>query len=214
MKRPAIGIILVLLGCAFLFRNLGWMPNITHYIFSWPNMLFLIGAGLLLSGRAKPGLVLILIGAFFWTQRYWHIDMSLFWPAILIFLGILFILKNRDRDNDPKTSDSSRIDDAVIFSGSKKTYSSSSFEGGKVSAMFGGVELDLRHAQPVEGATIDLFVMFGGAELKIPANWDVKIDTNPIFGGISDDRDKGIQKDGPTIRLKGLVLFGGVDIKN
>jgi predicted membrane protein len=213
MKRPAIGIILVLLGCAFLFRNLGWIPDITRHIFSWPNILILIGVAFLFSGKPRPALVLILIGGFFWTQQFWHIDMTLFWPALLIFLGIVFLLKNRDSSAKSNSTDTNKFDDAVIFSGSKKTYSSQAFEGGKISAMFGGTELDLREAKPVDGATIDLFIMFGGADVKIPANWNVVIEASPIFGGISDDRDK-VAKDGPTIRLTGTVLFGGVDIKN
>ena len=213
MKRPALGIILVLIGCAFLFRNLGWIPDITRHIFSWPNILLLIGVGFLLSGKPKPALVLILIGAFFWTQRFWHFDMSLFWPAILIVLGIMFLLRNRESVNKSNATDANKIDDAVIFSGSKKDFSSQAFEGGKISTMFGGTELDLREAKPVEGATLDLFIMFGGAELRIPANWNVVIEASPIFGGISDERDK-VTKDGPTIRIKGTVLFGGVEIKN
>lgn len=213
MKRPAVGIILVLIGSAFLFRNLGWIPDITRYIFSWPNILLLIGVGFLLSGKPKPALVMILIGAFFWTQRFWHIDMTLFWPALLIFLGIVFLLRNRETGEKKDTSDANKIDEAVIFSGSKKTYSSQAFEGGKISAMFGGTELDMREAKPVDGAVIDLFVMFGGAEIKIPANWNVVVETSPIFGGVSDERDK-VAKDGPTIKLKGTVIFGGVEIKS
>jgi predicted membrane protein len=213
MKRPAVGIILVLLGCAFLFRNLGWIPDITRHIFSWPNILLLIGVGFLLSGKPKPALVLILIGAFFWSQRFWHFDMSLFWPAILIVLGIAFLLKNRENSSLSSSTADNKIDDAVIFSGSKKTYSSQAFEGGKISAMFGGTEMDLRETKPVDGAVIDLFIMFGGAEIKIPANWNVIVEASPIFGGISDERDK-VTKDGPSIKIKGTVLFGGVEIKN
>ena len=168
----------------------------------------------MISGKPKPALVLFVIGAFFWTQRYWHIDMSLFWPALLIFLGIMFLLKNRDRHDESKTEETSKIDEAVLFSGSKKTYSSNSFQGGRISAMFGGTELDLRQTQPVEGASIDLFVMFGGAELRIPANWNLEIAATPIFGGISDERDKGVEKNGPTIKIKGTVIFGGIEIKN
>ena len=76
MNRSALGLILVVLGTAFLLANLGWMPNIMHHIFRWPNILFLIGVGLLISGKPKPASVFILIGANFWVQRNFYNDMS------------------------------------------------------------------------------------------------------------------------------------------
>ena len=46
------------------------------------------------------------------------------------------------------------------------------FRGGHVSAMFGGVEVDLRRAgMRGDSAVIDVTVMFGGVEFKIPPNW-------------------------------------------
>jgi len=211
MNRSALGLILVILGSAFLLANLGWIPNISRYIFSWPNILLLIGLGLLISGKPKPALIFILIGGFFFAQRYFHLDTSLLWPVVLIVLGIAFIL--RKSGSSSSTSKDNRIDETTIFSGSEKTLSSPVFEGGKLTTIFGGSELDFKNTTPAEGAVIDVFIMFGGSEMKIPANWNVILETTPVFGGVSDERDKSVTKDGPTIRIKGFVLFGGIEIK-
>lgn len=211
MNRSAVGLILVLIGSAFLLSNLGFIPSVAHYIFSWPNILFLIGIGLLMSGKPKPASVFILIGVFFWVQRYFYIDMSLFWPILLIVLGVAFIL--RKSESSSRTSEANTMDETTLFSGSEKTFSSAAFEGGKVTTIFGGSELDFKNAKPTEGSVIDLLVLFGGAELKIPSNWNVSLEATPVFGGVSDERDKSVAKDGPTIRIKGFVMFGGVEIK-
>jgi predicted membrane protein len=210
MNRSAVGLILILLGSAFLLHNLGWIPNVSRYIFSWPNFLFLIAAGLLISGKPKPALVFVLIGGFFFAQRHFYIDTQLFWPIVLIILGLAFILR---KSSSSSSSSENRMEETSIFSGSEKTYSSPAFEGGKVTTIFGGSELDLRNATPTAGATIDVFTLFGGAELKIPNHWNVVLDATPILGGVSDERDKSVAKDGPTIRITGFVMFGGVGIK-
>ncbi len=212
MKRSALGLILVLLGALFLLRNIGWMPDITYYIFRWPNIMFLIAIGFLISGKPKPALVFVLIGGFFWFQRYFYFDMNLLWPVILIVLGVAFILRQRNNTGG-KLDDSGSFDSTNIFSGSQKKFSSQAFTGGKLTTVFGGAEIDLREAVPAEGAVIDVFCMFGGVELKAPANWNINVTATPIFGGISDERDK-ITQDGPEIRITGFVMFGGVEIKN
>lgn len=212
MKRSALGLILVLIGGLFLLRNIGFMPDITYFIFRWPNFMFLIAVGFLISGKPKPALVFVLIGGFFWIQRYFHFDMSVFWPVILIIVGVAFILRHNSSRKDTGTSDD-EIDEVCIFSGNKKKLTSQSFQGGKITTIFGGSEINLRESLPAESAEIDIFCMFGGIEIKAPANWKINNTSTALFGGLSDERDNEKQ-DGPELRIKGFVMFGGVEIKN
>ncbi len=210
MKRSALGLILVLLGSFFLLRNLGWIPDFSYYIFRWPNIMFLIAIGFLVSGKPKPALIFILIGGVFWIQQYFYFNWAIFWPVVMIVIGILFFIQYSRRSG---SSDDDSIDETTIFSGSKKKFTSSNFSGGKITTIFGGIEMDLSDATPTQDAMIDIFCMFGGAEIKVPADWQVNNDTTPIFGGVSDERDPNNQT-GPNIQVKGFVAFGGVEIKS
>lgn len=213
MKRSVLGLILVAIGCLFLLRNLGWIPDITYYIFRWPNFLFLIAIGLLVSGKPKPALVFVIIGGVFLAQDYFHFAWEIFWPVILIALGIIFFIRQSPSSTGDPAIDDNTIDETTIFSGSKKKFTSDQFRGGKITTLFAGTELDLREAKLTEDAEIDLFCMFGGAEIKAPNDWKVNVDTTPIFGGVSDERDKEEQT-GPILRVTGFVMFGGVEIKS
>ena len=110
------------------------------------------------------------------------------------------------------------IDDVAIFGGSKKTVVSQNFKGGKITSIFGGSEFDLRSCKLAKGEQIiDFFYMFGVSSLVIPDNWKVNIDIIPIFCGYSDKRRIPPQtefEETSTLTLKGIVIFGGGEIRN
>ena len=65
---------------------------------------------------------------------------------------------------------------------------------------------------PSKEAVIDLDVSFGGVELYIPKNWDVKIYGNSSFGSIEEKNRPSLNEDSPVVQLTGSVKFGGVEI--
>ena len=63
---------------------------------------------------------------------------------------------------------------------------------------------------------LDLFIMFGGYEIRVPQDWNIIVDVVPLFGGFSDKRIKDpnrVYEDDKVLVIKGLVLFGGGEIK-
>jgi len=92
---------------------------------------------------------------------------------------------------------------------------SQSFEGGDVTAIMGGQELDLRGARLAGGsASIELFVLCGGVDLRVPEGWRVSVDAVALLGGIEDATRVPTAEAGGHLILKGLVLMGGVEVKN
>jgi hypothetical protein len=83
-----------------------------------------------------------------------------------------------------------------------------------VTAVMGGVQIDLTQAEIVDGeATIDLKVAMGGVEIMVPPG--VEVDAHgliTIMGGHSA-RVPGGSAHAPLIRLRGLVVMGGVDVR-
>jgi hypothetical protein len=110
---------------------------------------------------------------------------------------------------------SSRITGFSLFSSIERRVTSQSFRGGDVSAIMGGHEIDLRGARiDGESAVIDVFVIMGGVDITVPEGWVVSNEIVPIMGGIEDRaRVAGGAPSGHLI-LRGVVLMGGVEIKN
>ena len=99
-----------------------------------------------------------------------------------------------------------------IFSESNQSAAGKGFRGGSVSATFGSAEVDLRSAEVTEGeATINVSVLFGGIELRVPPDWAVDIRSSVFFGGIESKRPEPSE---PRARLvvTGSCWFGGIEI--
>jgi len=105
----------------------------------------------------------------------------------------------------------------AIFGGGEKIITSNNFRGGKLTAIFGGVDLILLNAQLAQGShQLEVFAMFGGWTLRIPSNWHVKSEVVAIFGGVSDKRYIGpdtVKDNTRQLVIKGFVMFGGGEIK-
>lgn len=79
--------------------------------------------------------------------------------------------------------------------------------------MFGGSRFDFREATfASDVVTLNVFCAFGGVEVVVPEGVNVRNETVAIFGG-SDVKNIAPAPGGPTVVLKGLVLFGGIDAK-
>ncbi len=86
--------------------------------------------------------------------------------------------------------------------------------GATLTAVFGGVECDLRKAIINENQVINCSAIFGGIDIYVPSDIKVKIKSSSIFGGVSDDRkDKNEKEDSKTIYINAKCIFGGAEIK-
>jgi hypothetical protein len=83
-------------------------------------------------------------------------------------------------------------------------------------AMFGGVELDLREATlEAREVTINAVAILGGIEITVPDDVTVMVDGAGILGGFEHSTKGGAPAPpagAPVVRIKGLALFGGVEV--
>lgn len=142
------------------------------------------------------------------------------WPLILIVIGgsILVERLGIELPSLPgRRQDPNSINILAIFNGAEQKVESESFEGGELTAVFGGIDVDLRQTiaaeQPI---VINAFALFGGVEMKVPAEWHVRRDVIGLFGGTDDSRkQKPDSSDGQAdLVVTGFALFGGIDIAN
>jgi len=189
-------------------------------------MLFiLIGTAMVITGR-RGGLIFILIGGFFLLPDILHMPrfhMRDWWPLILLIIGASILMRTGGgnwgrRGGSSEGGDNMRndsIDDVNIFGGGNKNITSKNFRGGKVTSIFGGAELNFADTiLSTDNATLDVFTLFGGTTLFVPSDWTIRLDgLVSIFGGFSDKR-RNIKADpAKVLNVKGLVLFGGGEVK-
>lgn len=83
-------------------------------------------------------------------------------------------------------------------------------------AIMGGVELDFREALLPPGVTeVSVFALMGGVEIIVPPGLNVESHGIGILGGFEHYGDDygAHDSDAPVLRIKGLALMGGVDVK-
>jgi predicted membrane protein len=234
-RRMVAGVLLILAGGLLLLDSADLLPfDLRHYLISWKTLL--IGIGLItLSNRENrtTGWILIGIGLLFWMPEImnYRIRMSaIFWPAVLIGIGLIVITRRSTPkgENFPKNkhvfAGSNRdhvnpedfIDEMAIFGGGNTKIISPNFKGGKITAIFGGSDINMMSSAPSkEGCVIDTFMLFGGTNLIIPDDWQIKSEVVSIFGGYSDKRMLPVVSNPEKqLLIKGMVLFGGVEIKS
>lgn len=116
----------------------------------------------------------------------------------------------------PPTAEFDVIDSVNVFSGAHQNIVSKNLKGGEVVSIFGGCDLNLTQANFEGTIIIDVIAIFGGVKIIIPPTWEVKNEVTAVFGGIDDKRALSpyqgeVRK---VVVLKGVALFGGVDIRN
>ena len=211
------GLALVAVGTGFLLSSLHIIDLRTTIGTWWPSIIILVGLASLLS---NPRLALwptfiIGLGVLFQLRQLNIIDFNIWnviWPSAVIIFGLSLVFGRAKAGS--QTSSENRVDTFVAFSGLNAKNDSQEFQGGKMSAVFGGIELDLREAAIKDKAVIEAFSAFGGIEIKVPEGWNVITNGLPLFGGWEDKTKKSTDKSAPTLHIRGTCLFGGIGIKN
>lgn len=225
-NKILIGVILILAGFFLILRNTGIFPDfIDNVIFSWQMLLVTIGLIMTLGATEKTaGIIIMAVGGFFMIplifRETFHM-YNMFWPAIFIIVGILFIVSRR-RGSASSSQKGVEGDDYIdyvnILSGGDRQVSSQNFRGGKITAVFGGIELDLTKSSLAPGRNeIEIVCVFGGATIIVPETWFVTIEVTPVLGGFSDSRKLSPERTADStsqLLIRGAVVFGGGEVKS
>jgi predicted membrane protein len=101
----------------------------------------------------------------------------------------------------------------AIMGGYRRMNNSQDFKGGELTAIMGGLEIDLREASIKGEAVIDIFALMGGVEMRVPEDWLVIIEGFPFMGGF-EDKTRPPKESTKRLVIKGTAMMGGLEIKN
>ena len=227
--KPIIwGIAIIALGIIFGGNAIG-LFNLNVFFDGWWTLFIIVPSVISLITEkekiASLGFIAVGVILLLAAQDVFSYDVA--WKAILaiflIIIGLSLIIKTifhskndkevakkvEDLKND-KTMDSQ----TAIFSGSDRVYNDEAFSGSNLVAVFGGVDLDLRKAKFEKDTVIKAFCLFGGIDIKVPEDVQIKIKSGFVFGGVSDDRKGDESKGKHIIYLDAAGGFGGISISD
>lgn len=219
-KKILFGVILLLVGVVILLNVFG-IADINIWFPGWWTLFIIIPCAVgLFTDRDKAGNIIgLLIGVALLLWQLDILDISLVWkllvPAIIIVVAVKLIISGFVR-KEHKAQASITVEGSAagtaIFGGKEMSFEGQSFEGCELTAIFGGVDCDLRGAIIEKDCVIKATAIFGGIDIMMPKGVNVKVNSTNVFGGTDDVCEK--TPDAPvTLYIETVSIFGGVDLK-
>ncbi len=135
------------------------------------------------------------------------------WAVLLGFVFVLAALPSVYSWIEPAVSESGLRAWQVFGSGGMRN--ASDFTGGEAVAVLGRYTLDLTEAAMRDngGAAIRATAVVGLLEIKVPKDWEVRVQGLPLMGGYRDLTDHAGAGAGRLL-VHGLAVFGVVRVTN
>lgn len=225
--RFVMGLAVIALGVIFLGDNLGYFEARELLRAFWPLAFVAVGVAVLTQRHARGGgrvwgLVWVVAGLWIYAHQRGWIEVE-FWdvfvPSALVLLGGSLVWRSLAgprprRPGVAEESDASPHSFAVM-SGFELRSTSQAFRGADLGAVMGGVTLDLTQAKiAAEEAVIDVFVWWGGIEIRVPPDWTVVSRVTPLMAGYEDKTRPTSAAPAHRLVIRGVVVMGGVEVKN
>lgn len=223
MKSVIWGFALLIIGIIMGINALG-IADIDIFFDGWWTLFIIVPSfiGLLTDDDKLGSIIFLIIGVLLLlgSQDIVKFELvgKLILPIIIVLIGLSLIFKNiftakirKSIDEVNKTNNTSD-ECSAIFTGQDIKVDNEEFNGKSVSAIFGGITLDLRKALITKDVVIKCKSIFGGIEIFIPDNVKVQVKSNSAFGGV-DNKTISDNNSEITIYIDATCVFGGVDIK-
>ena len=215
-----VGLLFIGLGIVFMMSRLHMTYALEFVSRGWP--LILVGVGMLkvaqsqTSAGRNAGWFWIGMGVLFPGAQNGYLPFnvwSLLWPGAMIWFGLSMVWRSR-HSSTPTTDSTSTIGSISFMGGTERRSNSQDFKGGEITTVMGGGKLDLREAaMSGDQAVINVFIWMGGVELMIPEGWVVESHVIPLMGGMGD-KSRPPKENAKRLILEGIVLMGGIEVKN
>lgn len=218
------GVVILAIGIIWGLNALG-ITNINIFFNGWWTLFIIIPSLICLFTKESKmwsfiwlviGIVLLLCCQGILT---FSLISKLIIPFILVVIGVSLIFKGsidkrlKERIKTLNENKEKQVEYCATFGGEEAKYDGEEFKGANIDAIFGSVDLDLKNATITKDQIINANAIFGGIDIIVPPNVNVKVKSTPIFGGTSNKIKTTYNENLPTIYINSLAMFGGVEIK-
>ena len=212
-----LGIVLVLFGVCWGGNAVG-LWDFDLFFDGWWSLFFIVLPiyGMMRHGVKWFDVCILLFGVIALLSSVgiinWMKIRLLFFPALLVFIGlsVIFSIFKRKPSEKLEREAASKIN--AVFGANRKRLDGQVYEGGCVDAEFGGVELDLRNAVIEQDIAMNVSAVFGGVKIWFPPNVRVIVDNSSVLGGVKNNVRENNAYNVPTVRLRCCAIFGGSEL--
>lgn len=219
--RMLWGLILIALG-VIIGGNALNLFDIDIFFAGWWTLFIIIPSfiGIFNDKDKTANIIFFIIGILLLLSCQEIITFDLVWsllaPIVLIIIGLSFVFKDAFSEKIKKLNAEHTKDDAywATFSGQEVKADKEKFKGADMNAIFGSIKFDLKDTKITKDVTINATSIFGGVELILPDDVNIKVRSTSIFGGVDDKKQKAnLDEDSKVIYVNATCIFGGVEIK-
>ena len=217
--RLILGLAVLTMGVLFTLDNLEMVDAGALWDY-WPIVFVVFGLAKLAEaqrgGSWVGGSAFVLLGGLWIAYNIEVIDIHPFdlWPLLLIVGGLHLVRRAMSPERKRSKSGTDNQSAFAFCSGVSRSIGNKDFKRGDYTAVMGGCEIDLREAAINGEASIDVFAFWGGVDIKVPKSFTVEPKVTCILGGLSDKTDASQSDPNQILVVNGMVMMGGVDIKN
>ena len=207
------GIVLIVVGILFLGRNMNWW-NFSIFFEGWWTLFLIVPSIISLVRKESMGtsFLILVLGVLMLLASQNVIDWSTIWkvflPIIIMVVGLLIIFGNRKVKTKKVKGNAKEY--VAIFSGVDEVINKIENDF-KMTAVFGGIELDMRDVTLDSDLVIDCFTLFGGIDIRLPKDVKVEVNGLPIFGGV-ENKYRNNHEAKVTVYINHTTICGGVDL--
>lgn len=217
------GLFFIVIGIIIGLNSLG-LANIDIFFDGWWTLFIIIPCFIGLFDNTEDSKVGNLTGlvigiALLLAARgmfSFAIIAKLILPLIFVTIGLSIIFNETIKGKiteKVKSVQKEGLDSIVAtFAEQKVSKDDEDFRGVSLDSVFGSIVLDLRNSRISNEAVIKASSIFGGIEIILPTNVNVKVKATPIFGGVSN-KISNKKENQNTLYIDAFCMFGGVDIK-
>lgn len=218
------GLVFIIVGLIFGLNSLG-ITDINVFFDGWWTLFIIVPCfiGIFKENEKTGNIIGLLIGITLLLCAQNLLEFNMVWklllPTILVLIGLSFIFKDviggkvKQEINNLNKNKKDDNEHCATFSGQKVNFDGEEFNGTDLTAVFGGVDCDLRKAIIKSDTVINATAVFGGIDIFVPDNVKVKVKSTSIFGGVTDKNSHSAKEDEYTIYVNASCIFGGVEIK-
>lgn len=218
------GVLLVLAGVLLSLNALDFI-DIRFFFDGWWTFIIIAPCviGLITSENKTANLIGLTAGVILFLCCRGILSFSTVWklivPVIILFIGLKMIFGSLFKNKGAKIMEQKQyrginpVHSAGVFSSQSLNFNGYEFHSAELNAVFGSVKCDLRGSDIPEDCIINASAVFGGIDIFLPENVNVKVKSNSLFGGVSGKRKRSVSDEGVTVYINASCMFGGVEIK-